>query len=149
MGPGVVRAEAGRPGCDLVRAAHDHERPFDEERGRRRVLAAARRELRRHRRRWDYRLRGRKAILGASRHVSGSRSVRAGRALLVQNSPQSEAPGGAEFIPELIHNRSGTGSDVFPVDLDKDGRLDVVTATRFGTFIFWNNLKVDAPRRTQ
>jgi hypothetical protein len=49
-----------------------------------------------------------------------------------------KAPGGAEFIPELIHNRSGTGSDVYPVDLNKDGRLDVVTATRFGTFIFWN-----------
>ena len=52
-----------------------------------------------------------------------------------------KAPGGAEFVPELIHNRSGTGSDVYPVDLDKDGRLDIVTATRFGTFIFWNNLK--------
>jgi hypothetical protein len=52
-----------------------------------------------------------------------------------------KAPGGAEFVPELIHNRSGTGSDVYPVDLNKDGRLDVVTATRFGTFIFWNNMK--------
>ena len=52
-----------------------------------------------------------------------------------------KAPGGAEFVPELIHNRSGTGSDVYPVDLNKDGRLDVVTATRFGTFIFWNNVK--------
>jgi 3-keto-disaccharide hydrolase/VCBS repeat protein len=50
-----------------------------------------------------------------------------------------KAPGGAEFVPELIHNRSGTGSDVLPVDLNKDGRLDIVTATRFGTFIFWNN----------
>jgi hypothetical protein len=51
-----------------------------------------------------------------------------------------KAPGGAEFVPELIHNRSGTGSDVLPVDLNKDGRLDIVTATRFGTFVFWNNL---------
>jgi hypothetical protein len=48
-----------------------------------------------------------------------------------------KAPGGAEFVPELIHNRSGTGSDVYPADLNKDGRLDIVTATRFGTFIFW------------
>ena len=53
----------------------------------------------------------------------------------------AKAPGGAEFVPELIHNRSGTGSDVLPVDLNKDGRLDIVTATRFGTFIFWNALK--------
>jgi hypothetical protein len=52
-----------------------------------------------------------------------------------------KAPGGAEFVPELIHNRSGTGSDVYPIDLNKDGRLDIVTATRFGTFIFWNNVK--------
>ena len=52
-----------------------------------------------------------------------------------------KAPGGAEFVPELIHNRSGTGSDVYPVDLNKDGRLDVITAPRFGTFIFWNNVK--------
>ena len=48
-----------------------------------------------------------------------------------------KAPGGAEFIPELVHNHSGTGSDVLPVDLNRDGRLDIVTATRFGTFIFW------------
>lgn len=48
-----------------------------------------------------------------------------------------QAPGGAEFVPELIHNHSGVGSDLLPVDLNKDGRLDIVTATRFGTFIFW------------
>jgi hypothetical protein len=48
-----------------------------------------------------------------------------------------KAPGGAEFVPELIHNHSGVGSDVLPVDLNKDGRLDIVTATRFGSFIFW------------
>jgi Domain of Unknown Function (DUF1080)/FG-GAP-like repeat len=47
------------------------------------------------------------------------------------------APGGAEFVPELIHNRSGAGSDVFAADLNKDGAMDIVTATRFGTFIFW------------
>jgi hypothetical protein len=48
-----------------------------------------------------------------------------------------KAPGGAEFVPELIHNHSGTGSDVLPADLNRDGRMDLVTATRFGTFIFW------------
>jgi FG-GAP-like repeat len=48
-----------------------------------------------------------------------------------------KAPGGAEFVPVLINNRSGTGSDVLPVDLNKDGVMDLVTATRFGTFIFW------------
>jgi FG-GAP-like repeat len=48
-----------------------------------------------------------------------------------------KAPGGAAFVPELIHNRSGAGSDVLAVDLNEDGRVDIVTATRFGTFIFW------------
>ncbi|MGD1073222.1 MAG: FG-GAP-like repeat-containing protein [Bryobacteraceae bacterium] len=47
------------------------------------------------------------------------------------------APGGAEFVPELIHNRSGAGSDIYAADLNRDGALDIVTATRFGTFIFW------------
>lgn len=31
------------------------------------------------------------------------------------------APGGACFVPELIHNRSGVRSDVLAVDLNGDG----------------------------
>jgi len=49
-----------------------------------------------------------------------------------------KVPGGAEFVPELIHNRSGAGSDVLAVDLNKDGTVDIVTSTNRGTFIFWN-----------
>lgn len=48
------------------------------------------------------------------------------------------APGGAEFVPELIHNRSGAGSEITPVDLNKDGAIDFITATNRGTFIYWN-----------
>jgi hypothetical protein len=48
-----------------------------------------------------------------------------------------KAPGGAEFVPELIHNQSGAGSDVLAVDLNKDGAMDIVTSTKLGTFIFW------------
>jgi hypothetical protein len=48
-----------------------------------------------------------------------------------------KAPGGAEFIPHLIDNRSGVGSDVLAVDLNGDKAIDVVAATRFGTFIYW------------
>ena len=48
-----------------------------------------------------------------------------------------KAPGGAEFKPELIHNRSGVGSTVLAVDLNKDGAVDIVTSTNRGTFIFW------------
>jgi hypothetical protein len=48
-----------------------------------------------------------------------------------------KAPGGAEFVPELIHNQSGVGSDAWAGDINKDGRVDVVTSTKFGTFVFW------------
>jgi hypothetical protein len=47
------------------------------------------------------------------------------------------APGGARFVPELIHNRSGVGSDILAVDLNRDGAVDIVTSTRSGTYIFW------------
>jgi VCBS repeat protein len=48
-----------------------------------------------------------------------------------------KAPGGAEFVPELINNYSGAGSNLKAVDLNKDGAMDVIAPTRFGTFIFW------------
>ena len=57
-----------------------------------------------------------------------------------------KAPGGAEFVPELIHNRSGVGSTVLAVDLNRDGAIDIVTATNRGTFIFWG--KPNAKPRT-
>jgi hypothetical protein len=59
------------------------------------------------------------------------------------------APGGAEFVPELIHNRSGAGSDILAVDLKGDGAMDVVTSTDRGTFIFWNEGKKTTTQKTQ
>jgi len=49
-----------------------------------------------------------------------------------------KAPGGGEFVPELIHNRSGAGSEITAVDINKDGAIDIITSTNRGTFIFWN-----------
>jgi len=49
----------------------------------------------------------------------------------------AKAPGGAEFVPELIHNRSGVGSQFSAADLNKDGAMDIVTSNVRGTFIFW------------
>jgi hypothetical protein len=51
------------------------------------------------------------------------------------------APGGAEFVPELVHNRSGAGSQMLAVDLNKDGAVDIVTSNNRGTFIFWGTAK--------
>jgi len=50
-----------------------------------------------------------------------------------------KAPGGARLVPELIHNRSGVGSDVLACDLNGDGAIDIVTSTRSGTYIFWGS----------
>jgi hypothetical protein len=51
------------------------------------------------------------------------------------------APGGARFVPELIHNRSGIGSHVALVDLNGDRKPEIITSTKRGTFLFWNNWK--------
>ena len=48
-----------------------------------------------------------------------------------------KAPGGAEFVPELVHNRSGAGSQVLAVDLNKDGAVDLVTSTTQGAYVFF------------
>lgn len=52
-----------------------------------------------------------------------------------------KAPGGADFKPELIHNRSGAGSTILATDLNNDGAVDIVTSTNRGTFIFWGKPK--------
>jgi hypothetical protein len=52
-----------------------------------------------------------------------------------------QAPGGARFVPELIDNGSGAGSDVLAYDINNDGALDIVTATKLGAYIYWNTPK--------
>jgi hypothetical protein len=47
------------------------------------------------------------------------------------------APGGAEFVPELVHNASGAGSQLVAIDLNKDGANDVITGTELGAFVFF------------
>ena len=56
------------------------------------------------------------------------------------------APGGARFVPELIHNRSGVGSHLATADLNGDGAVDIITSTDRGTFIFWNTPRGKAKR---
>jgi hypothetical protein len=51
-----------------------------------------------------------------------------------------KAEGGAEFVPELINNRSGVGSQFEIKDLNGDGAPDIVISCVKGTFIFWNQM---------
>jgi hypothetical protein len=51
-----------------------------------------------------------------------------------------KAEGGAEFVPELVHNRSGVGSQFVIADLNGDGAPDIITSCVKGTFIFWNQM---------
>jgi hypothetical protein len=44
----------------------------------------------------------------------------------------------------LIHNHSGVGSSFDVVDLNKDGKPDIVTATAFGTFVFFSKASSSA-----
>src|SRR4030095_9185761 len=47
-----------------------------------------------------------------------------------------KASGRARFVPELINNASGAGSQVVAVDMNKDGIVDVLTTGATGSFIF-------------
>lgn len=53
------------------------------------------------------------------------------------------ANGPAQFIPHLIDDDSGVGTQVTVADLNADGRPDVVVANKKGVFVHFNEL----PRR--
>ena len=49
--------------------------------------------------------------------------------------------GEVEFIPHLIHDDSGVGTQVTIADVDADGRPDVLTSNKKGTYVHFNRLK--------
>src|SRR6185503_6143422 len=59
-----------------------------------------------------------------------------------------KAPGGARFVPELINNASGAGSQIMAVDMNKDGVVDVLTTGANGSFIFFGKAR-PGMRRTR
>jgi hypothetical protein len=63
-----------------------------------------------------------------------------------RGAKDAKAPGGVRFTPEVIHNRSGVGSDFTISDVNKDGTPDVVTSGAHGTFVFLNRLGARAGR---
>ena len=49
-------------------------------------------------------------------------------------------PGGrVEFEPHLINNNSGVGTQILAVDMNGDGKPDILTSARKGAFVFFNN----------
>ena len=98
-------------GNDLLRRAHDHGRLRGEESRQRDVHRAPRLDDGGRRRRWDQGHHHRQTSLGASGQLQ-----RSGLAWAPPSSTGSKRSairkrqGGARFVPELIHNRSGVGS---------------------------------------
>ena len=49
---------------------------------------------------------------------------------------QTRGADGAVFIPRLIDDASGLGTQIVSVDMNSDGVPDVLTASKLGTFLF-------------
>lgn len=50
--------------------------------------------------------------------------------------------GNVRFVPHLVDHRSGIGTQIATVDVNNDGRCDIITASRLGTFVFLNHLGI-------
>ncbi len=50
-----------------------------------------------------------------------------------------KAGGAVEWVPRLIHNASGLGTQILAKDINKDGKIEILTTARKGTFIFFDN----------
>jgi hypothetical protein len=46
-----------------------------------------------------------------------------------------------DFLPELVHNRSGVGSSFEVTDLNKDGVPDIAVSGGYGTHVFLSKPK--------
>jgi hypothetical protein len=51
--------------------------------------------------------------------------------------------GGARYVPHLIDDASGVGVQVVARDVNADGRTDVLTASKLGTFLFLQRPRAD------
>ncbi len=51
---------------------------------------------------------------------------------------QRDGDGDARYVPHLIDDNSGVGVQILAADVNQDGRTDVLTASKLGTFVFIN-----------
>ena len=56
--------------------------------------------------------------------------------VLYRFKPVRKSGGGVEWIPSMIHNASGVGTQIVAKDINRDGRIEIVTSARKGTFVF-------------
>ena len=54
-----------------------------------------------------------------------------------------DGKGGATFVPHLIDDKSGVGVQVTAVDVNGDSRVDILTVSKLGVFLFLN--RADSP----
>lgn len=50
-----------------------------------------------------------------------------------------ESNGNVRFVPQLIDDQSGVGVQIQAADVNGDGRIDILTASKLGCFVFLNN----------
>jgi hypothetical protein len=50
-----------------------------------------------------------------------------------------DGKGGAAFVPHLIDDKSGVGVQVTAKDVNGDGRTDILTVSKLGAFVYFNN----------
>jgi hypothetical protein len=48
------------------------------------------------------------------------------------------ADGNIQFVPHLVDDRSGVGVQLQAADVNADGRLDILTVSKLGSFVFLN-----------
>ena len=53
--------------------------------------------------------------------------------------------GGVQFQPHLVDDNSGVGLQIAAVDVNGDQRLDILTASKLGTFLFVNSSTIPQP----
>jgi hypothetical protein len=51
---------------------------------------------------------------------------------------QRQSGGSVCWAPGLIHNASGIGTQILAKDINKDGKVEVITSARKGTFVFFD-----------
>ena len=147
LGPRLVRAEEGAPTAASHFEKHAIADDFSTKNAGNVVFSEPQRTLRRHERRQDSRFHRRQALLVAPRELQRPGSVRRGGGLHLQDRAQSQGAGRRRVRARARAQPSGVGSTFEVVDLNKDGRPDIVVAGAYGTHVFLSKPGGPPPRR--